>query len=69
MNSVVGSILIFFNTWIVYAQYVNNVYTVHNSKCCLSKSTNAEKEKRKKKKEKTRFENADAGLIAIQTHT
>ena len=28
---------------------MNSAYTVHNSKCCLSKSTNAEKEKKKKK--------------------
>ena len=71
MNSIVGSILIFFNAWTVYAQCVNNAYTVYNSKCCFSKSTNAKKKKKKKKKreEKTRFENIDAGLIAIQTHT
>ena len=29
---------------------MNNAYTVHNSKFCHPKSTNAEKKKRKKKK-------------------
>ena len=32
----------------MYAQYVNSAYTVHNSKICLPKSTNAGKKKKKK---------------------
>ena len=40
--------LIFFNTWTVYAQCVNNVYAVHNSKNCLPKSTNMKKKKKMK---------------------
>ena len=38
--------------WTVYAQCVNSVYTVHNNKNCLPKSTNAG-QKKKKKKQKT----------------
>ena len=37
-----------FNMWTVYAQCVNSTYTVHNSKICLLKSTNAGKKKKKK---------------------
>ena len=39
----------------MYAQCVNSAYTVHNSKICLPKSTNAGKKKKKK-----RAENVDA---------
>ena len=39
--------LIFFNMWTVYAQCVNNVYTVHNSKNCFPTSTNTRKKKKK----------------------
>ena len=34
----------------MYAQCVNSAYTVHNSKICLPKSTNAGKKKKKKKR-------------------
>ena len=34
----------------MYAQCVNSVYTVHNSKNCLPKSTNAGKKKKKSRK-------------------
>ena len=33
----------------MYAQCVNSAYTVHNSKICLPKSTNADKKKKKQK--------------------
>ena len=32
----------------MYAQCVNSIYTVHNKKYCLPKSTNAGKKKKKK---------------------
>ena len=40
----------------MYAQCVNSVYTVHNSKYCLPKSTNAGKKKKSRKRE---LKNAD----------
>ena len=46
--------------WTVYAQYVNSVYTVHNNKYCLPKSTNAGKKKKKPKSRKHELKNADA---------
>ena len=45
----------------MYTQCVNSIYTVHNSKYCLPKSTNANTKKKKKKKGKKReLKNADA---------
>ena len=43
----------------MYAQCVNSIYTVHNNKYCLPKSTNAGK-KKKKKGRKRELKNADA---------
>ena len=40
----------------MYTQCVNSIYTVHNSKYCLPKSTNADKKKGKKRE----LKNADA---------
>ena len=40
----------------MYAQCVNSVYTVYNSKNCFPKSTNAGKKKRSRKRE---LKNAD----------
>ena len=52
----------------MYAQCVNSAYTVHNSKICLPKSTNADK---KKKNRKCEAENVDAEpghYIFLKTH-
>ena len=43
----------------MYAQYVNSVYTIHNSKYGLPKSTNAG-QKKKKQSRKRELKNADA---------
>ena len=50
----------FFNMWTVYTQCVNSAYTVHNSKICPPKSTNAGKKKKEenvKMKTWTRYAN------------
>ena len=60
MYSTVGSILIFFNV----EQYMHSAWTVY----VVSQSQQMRSKKRGVGGE-TRFENANAGLIAIQTHT
>ena len=50
----------------MYAQYVNSIYTVHNNKYCLPKSTNAGK--KKKKGRKRELKNADEQTQSPNAH-
>ena len=55
----------------MYAQYVNSEYTVHNSKICPPKSTNAGKKKKKAEnmKMKTWTRYANGHYISIKSTT
>ena len=48
---------------------MNSEYTVHKSKICPPKSTNAGQKKKKKRRKTKNFENADARFISIQKLT
>ena len=55
------------NIFLIREQCMHSVWTVHTLFITVNVVSQSQQMKKKKKEEKTRFENADAGLIAIQT--